>query len=95
MRVSAAGACGVGTDDRSCDRRLCQRGPKSPKVIRLFTACEDRSAMEYRYTVIPGEEDVGFYLFATAAKLNSGNDKSGLNKADLLLRNAVYEVLKR
>lgn len=68
---------------------------KNPSVVRMFTGCRDGDeTLELRYTVVP-LEDGSHYLFATAAKSDPGAKNNEAAKAETLLRQAVYEVLKR
>jgi hypothetical protein len=68
---------------------------KSVSVVRMFTGCQDAgNAFEYRYTVVP-LQDGSHYLFATAAKTDTDEKNKEAAKAEVLLRQAVYEVLKR
>ncbi len=89
----------IADDSKNCKGNFASGSmpdDKSPRVKRVFTGCDDKQgAAEYRYTIVP-MDDGGFYLFATMEKSKSGGDNSSsVNKADVLLRNAVYEVLKR
>lgn len=64
-------------------------------VVRLFTACNDKSgSFEVRYTVVP-LDDGGQYVFGTIGKSKDGERPEAVSKADQLLRTAVYQVLKK
>jgi hypothetical protein len=68
---------------------------KSVSVVRMFTGCQEAGdAFENHYTVVP-LEDGSHYLFATAAKADTGEKNKEAAKAEVLLRQAVYDVLKR
>ena len=67
---------------------------RNSAVIRLFTGCQDgKDTFEYRYTVVPLDNGA-FYVFSTGAQSSSGM-RNEAAKADLLLRDAVYDVLKK
>jgi len=60
----------------------------------MFTGCQDeKDSFENRYAVIP-LEDGAFYLFATVTRSSSGKSNEAA-KAEMLLREAVYNVLKK
>jgi hypothetical protein len=68
---------------------------RSTEVIRMFTGCQDGSqTTENRYTVVP-LQDGFFYLFATGSISSAGEKNNGAAKAEALLRQAVYDVIKR
>jgi hypothetical protein len=68
---------------------------RSSEVVRVFTACKDgKTGLESRYTVIP-LGDGSYYLFAMASFTNTGERGTGAAKADALLREAVFEVMKK
>ncbi len=68
---------------------------KSRTVTRLFTGCNDKGgSYESRYTVVPLDEG-GFYVFTNVGKSKDGERPEAAGKADLLLRDAVYTVLKK
>ena len=76
-------ASGTSKDERSAD------------VIRAFTACrEANSGVESRYTVMP-LGDGSYYLFTMGSLIEKGERGTGAAKADALLREAVYEVMKK
>jgi hypothetical protein len=88
----------VADDLKSCKGQSVSGTTKDERngsVVRMFTGCQEAGdTMEFRYTVVP-LEDGSFYLFATAAKSIPGDRKTEAAKAETLLREAVYEVLKR
>ncbi len=64
-------------------------------VVRLFTACNEKSdSYEIRYTVVP-LDDGGQYVFGTIGKSRDGERSEAISKADQLLRTAVQQVLKK
>jgi hypothetical protein len=85
-------------DIRTCKGKFASGSmpdEKSTAVARLFTGCNDKGgSYEYRYTVVPLDEG-GFYVFASIGRSNDGERPEGAGKADLLLRAAVYNVLKK
>jgi hypothetical protein len=67
---------------------------RNPAIVRMFTGCQDgKETYEYRYTVVPVDDDA-FYLFATGARSNAGK-ASEAAKVEVLLREAVYDVMKK
>jgi hypothetical protein len=93
----------ISDDAKACKGRFASGSTpdeKSPAVLRLFTACEEREKLfEFRYTVVP-VGDGTYYLFATAGSTSSrdtGNRDTGdrVAKIETALRQAVYEVLKQ
>lgn len=87
----------VADDLRGCKGQSVSGTTKDERnsaVVRMFTGCQDgKDAFEYRYTVVP-IEDGTHYLFATVSKSNSGKT-SNAAKAEVLLREAVYDVLQK
>jgi hypothetical protein len=77
-------ASGTTKDERSAD------------IVRMFTACKDgkKSGWDSRYTVVP-IGDGSYYLFAMGSPSSVGERGTGVPKADALLREAVYEVMKK
>ena len=87
----------VADDLKSCKGQSVSgttKDERNPAIVRMFTGCQDgKEAFEYRYTVIPVDDAI-FYLFATAAPSRS-NKPNEAAKAEVLLREAVYDVLKK
>lgn len=88
----------VANDVKACKGQFVSgsvKDEKSPRVVRMFTGCqENKDNFELRYTVVP-VEDGSFYLFATMSKANPSDRHSGAAKAEALLRQAVFEVMKQ
>jgi len=88
----------VADDLKNCKGQTASGSTKderSEDVIRMFTACQEGSqSTEQRYTVVP-LRDGSFYLFATGSVSSTGEKNNGAAKAEALLRQAVYEVIKR
>ena len=107
LRIIPKGAVGsaaeiatamISEDSRSCTGQFASGSTpdeKNPNVVRMFTGCNGKNgAHEVRYVAIPLEEG-GFYLFATLGLTKTGDPKTAVAKTDALLRNAVFEILKR
>lgn len=88
----------VANDLKNCKGQSVSGSTKDEKngaVVRMFTGCHDNGeAFEARYTVVPLENG-SFYLFGTVAKTSPGVKNNEAAKAETLLRQAVYEVMKR
>ena len=92
-------ASGVVSDDMKACKGTSASGTtkddKSSEVVRVFTACKDgRDSWENRYTVVP-VADGAHYLFTMSSLQNAEERFSGAAKADAMLREAVYQVIKK
>jgi hypothetical protein len=88
----------VAEDVKTCKGQFVSgslKDDKNPEVVRMFTGCQEgKENFDLRYTVVPVESG-SYYLFATIAKSDTGERHSGAEKAETLLRQAVYDVMKR
>lgn len=87
----------VADDLKACKGQTVSGSTKDERnsaIVRMFTGCQDgKETFEFRYIVVP-VDDGTFYLFATAAKSASGKSNEAA-KAEVLLREAVYDVLQK
>lgn len=85
-------------DARNCKGKFASGSmpdEKGKSVVRLFTGCSDKSgSFEYRYTVVP-IEDGALYVFASVGKSRDGERPENVEKADQLLRAAVFNIMKK
>jgi hypothetical protein len=87
----------VSDDTKNCKGQTVSgstKDQKNPEVVRVFTGCQDGSdAYQFYYTVVP-LDDGSFYLFATASKAGAGGKSDGA-RVEALLRDAVFDVMRR
>ena len=88
-------------DAKTCKGQFASGTSKDERdsgVMRQFTGCKDDSGtFESRYTVVPLGNGT-HYLFAMASKHASSDQERKTTeaaKADIMLRQAVFEVLKK
>jgi hypothetical protein len=88
----------VADDVRNCKGQSASGTTKDERnadVVRMFTACkDDKGGWEGHYTVVP-LGDGSYYLFATGSLVRTGESGTNAAKADALLRDAVFEVMRK
>jgi hypothetical protein len=99
--TSDIAAAVLASDAKACKGQFASGTSKDDRasgVMRLFTGCKDDSgSFEFRYTVVPLDNG-SHYLFAMASKSASSDQErktTEVAKADIMLRQAVFEVLKK
>ena len=97
VSLSSANAGIIGDDAKVCKGRFASGSTpddKSPKVLRLFTACEENGkTLEIHYTLVPVGDGL-HYLFSTLGFSDKEATTGKVAKVETILRQAVYKVIK-